>query len=175
MKMDVWKYLLGVCRDLYIVNDFLSLVEESMKHVYGEPLLWITMLLFLTVATYTDVKTLKIPNKLNGAFLIARLILIPFVGLAIGDVIGAILAGLALLIPAMVKMQKMAGDIKIAFVLGLYMGVALVPVFFVGASVMLALTTFISGYFGKKLILLPFAPFFLAMHVILGAVYFIFL
>lgn len=173
--MDVWKFQLGVCRDLYIVNDFLKLVEEAMNHVYGEPLLWITMLLFLSVAAYTDVKTLKIPNKLNGAFLVARILLIPFIGIGIGDIIGAILAGLALLIPAMVKMQKMAGDIKIAFVLGLYMGVALVPLFFVGASIMLALTTFISGYFGKKLILLPFAPFFLGMHVILGAIYFLFL
>lgn len=173
--MDAWKFQLGVCRDLYIVNDFLKLVEESISQLYGEPLLWVTMLLFLSVATYTDVKTLKIPNKLNGAFLIARIILVPFVGLAIGDVIGAFVAGLALLIPAMVKMQKMAGDIKIAFVIGLYIGITLVPVFFVGASVMLALTTFISGYFGKKLILLPFAPFFLAMHVILGLVYLLFL
>lgn len=152
---------------MFIVEEIITLLGTKLEALYGEPLLWVTMLVFLSIATYTDIKSLKISNRLNLAFLAARLLLIPLVGLHWLDLGGSLLAGLALLIPAMVLMHKMGGDIKIAFVLGLYLGAVIVPLFLLIACGLFAATALISGWFGKKIILLPFAPFFLASHVIL--------
>jgi Flp pilus assembly protein protease CpaA len=76
----------------------------------------------LIIASYFDYKTLKIPNKLNLFFLVFRIALIPLIGLKLENLFGLAMGTLLVLIPAMIKMKPMGGDIKIAGVIGFYIG-----------------------------------------------------
>ncbi|MFF2531581.1 prepilin peptidase [Brevibacillus sp. NPDC058079] len=153
---------------MYIAN-YLEQVQQSLAHLYQNPLVAIVFTIFLVVASVVDVKSRKIPNVFNTIFLLARFALIPWLSFSMFDIVGAIVAFIALLIPAMVKMQKMGGDIKMAGVIGLYTGVYLIPVFIVLACIYFAL------YVGASKRMLPFAPFFLASNLTLMAIYYAFL
>jgi Flp pilus assembly protein protease CpaA len=125
--------------------------------------------LFLLIATINDVRTLKIPNKINIAFLISRIIAIPILGLEFSHILGGVIGFLILLIPAMLTMHKMGGDIKMMTILGLFLGMYLTPIF-IGLS---CFCGFIFGIlqniiFKKSLNMsFAFAPMFFITHVIL--------
>lgn len=80
-------------------------------------------------ASYTDIMEYKIYDKFNFLLLSARLplVFIPVYGLPIKitSYLGGIVAVIALLIPAVVFLQKMGGDIKFMGVMGLYLGLGL--------------------------------------------------
>ncbi|WPS85487.1 A24 family peptidase (plasmid) [Brevibacillus halotolerans] len=151
------------------IANYLEQVQQSLAHLYQNPIVAIVFTTFLVLATISDVKTRKIPNMLNGIFMIARFILIPWLSFSMYDIAGGLVAFVALLIPAIVKMQKMGGDIKMAGVIGLYTGVYLVPVFIVLACIYFAL------YVGASKRMLPFAPFFLASNLTLMTIFYSFL
>ena len=144
--------------------------QQGLDGLYGTFVHWL-VLIFLIIATITDIRSYKIPNWLNGTFFALRLAIIPIVGIGFDHVIGAVVAFIALFIPAFVKMQKMGGDIKCATVLGLYLGISLIPAHLLLASALLALYTLIQYVVFKKGGMLPFAPFFLSAHLILWGVY----
>jgi Flp pilus assembly protein protease CpaA len=150
---------------LYIAN-FIEQVQLSLDHLYSNLFVAILFTIYLGIATFIDVKSRKIPNKLNILFFFARFALIPWFAFSFFDLIGAVGAFVALLIPAMVKKQKMGGDIKMAGVVGLYTGMYLVPVFIILACFYFAL------YVGMSKRMLPFAPFFLASNITLMIVYY---
>lgn len=152
--------------------DFFEQVKKALEHLYSEPITVALFTLFLIIATYTDLKATKIPDKLNAAFAIIRLLLIPIIGFTIYDFLGALIGFIGLFIPGMVLMKKMGGDIKCATVIGLYAGVYLTPIFLILSCVYLALTTACGYMFGKKLNMIPFAPFFLASNITLMIVYY---
>lgn len=154
-------------------NPFVLSAKESFDFLYGEPLVIITLLLFLSIATYTDIKDMKIPNKLNGAFAVIRLLLIPLIGFGIADILGAIFAFITLMIPAMIKMHKMGGDIKCLTVVGLYVGIYLIPFFLVFTCIYFMIYVGISAILKKKVKNVPFAPFFLLTHLTLLGFHFI--
>lgn len=150
---------------MFIAN-YIEEIRKGLDHLYGNPLVAIIFTAFLVIATYTDMRHMKIPDKLNGAFFISRLVVIPWIGFSIWDVVGAIVCFIALLIPAMVKMQKMGGDIKCVAVLGLYAGMSLAPTFLILSCFYFAL------YAGLSRRFLPFAPFFLASNITLMIIYY---
>lgn len=156
------------------IGDFITLIKEALAHLYGHPLVAVLFTVFLVIATITDVSTLKIPNKLNLAFFLVRIALIPIMGFTIYDVAGALLAFFALLIPAMVKMHKMGGDIKCATVIGFYAGFVLTSVFLLLACLYFILYQIVRMALGTHVKMLPFAPFFLAANLTLMVVYYIF-
>lgn len=154
------------------IDKYIEEISKALDHLYGNPIVAIVLTAFMVIATYTDVLQLKIPNKLNGAFLISRFVLIPWLGFSIWDVVGAVVCFIALLIPAMVKMQKMGGDIKCVTVLGLYAGIALAPPFLLLSCAYFVVVNFLRFIIGKKTGLLPFAPFFLASNITLMIIYY---
>lgn len=144
---------------------YIDSILTSMKGLYGNHYVVANIFIFLMLATITDIKSFKIPNKLNLAFLISRFALIPLIGFSLYDIVGAIMAFVVLIIPAMIKMHKMGGDIKCMTVVGLFLGAYVTPVF-IALSCIYGL---IYGV-GKFLILkkcekMPFAPFFLISHI----------
>lgn len=147
--------------------DNLKIVIPEMHRVYENPYILVILSIFLLIATYTDIKEMKIPNKLNLAFFAVRLLIIPLMGFRLSDIGGAITAFIVLMIPAMIKMHKMGGDIKFLTVLGLYIGFSLVPVFIITTCVVALLWCLLINIKGRKLGNMPFAPFFLATHIIL--------
>lgn len=149
-------------------------ISSKMESLYGEPLFLLLFTLFLLIASYTDMKTLKIPNWLNASMVLVRFALIPVIGFSIGDVVGAILGFFVLLIPAIIKMHKMGGDIKAMAVVGLFLGAYLVPVFLFLIIGYFALYVLIMTLLKKKLKNVPFAPFFLLAHLTLVSIYFLF-
>jgi len=163
-----------VCQELSIAN-ITSILQDQFHHLYGQPLIVLLLFVFLGIASYTDIKQLKIPNKLNLLFLIGRFALIPWLAFGLDHVFGALIAFVSLLIPAMIKMHKMGGDIKCVTVMGLYLGAYLTPVFLILSCIYLALFTVVGMFVGKKAGMMPFAPFFFASHLTLTIVYYVFL
>lgn len=137
-------------------------LQEAMQH-YDNVWFILALTVFLGIATYTDLRETKIPNKLNVAFVVVRLCLIPVMGFSWLDIAGSLILFVSLLIPAMVKMQKMGGDIKCGAVLGLYLGAYGALPFMLLACVYFVGYHFITLSPTKKLI--PFAPFFLGAHL----------
>jgi Flp pilus assembly protein protease CpaA len=139
--------------------------------VYGNYYVVMILTLFLGIATYTDIKSLKIPNKLNLIFGIVAIGIIPLFDFSTYEVIskitGSLFGFLVLLIPAMIKMHPMGGDIKAIAVVGLYIGVFVIPVFLAMSCVYAVAYIYLKFRFTKKVSLTPFAPFFLASHITL--------
>ncbi|WCF11730.1 prepilin peptidase (plasmid) [Paenibacillus thiaminolyticus] len=154
------------------IGNYLDDLSKSLEHLYGSPIVVIVFTAFLLIASYTDVMHLKIPNKLNGMFFLSRFAMIPILGFSLWDVAAGILCFIALLIPAMVKMNKMGGDIKCVTVIGLYTSMGLAPTFLILACFYSALYTGVSYLAGRKVRMFPFAPFFLLSNVTLLIVYY---
>lgn len=102
---------------------FISTMFRDIETLYGNYYLVAILTLFLGVATYTDIKVLKIPNKLNLLFGVIAIVIMPFMDFTTSDIIskitGSVFGFFVLFIPAMIKMHKMAGDIKVMTVVGL--------------------------------------------------------
>lgn len=147
-------------------DDLLSRIGQNYEMVYGNWMVSVALLVFLAIATYTDLQSMKIPDKLNIAFFVIRLILIPFVGFSIGNIVGALVGFFVLLIPAMIRMHKMGGDIKCMAVAGLYLGGYVTPIFIALSCAVFAITLLVMVKL-RKVKAIPFAPFFLASHIIL--------
>lgn len=142
---------------------FIDSFLNSLSSVYGNKVAVITVLIFLTIASYTDIKSMKIPNKVNILFLLSRFLIISFLPLTLSSLAGGLLAFVVPLIPAIVLMHKMGGDIKCLTVLGLFVG---------GYNTILMLA--LSSMYGLIYIILfnkkgniSFAPFFLISHITL--------
>lgn len=158
---------------MFIVNHpYIISAQETFSTLYGNPLFLVILTVYLSIATYTDMKTMIIPDKLNGFFFVVRLAIIPFIGFGLADVAGALFAFVVLMIPAMIKMHKMGGDIKCLTVVGLYVGIYLAPLFLILTCVYFILYAGLSAVARKKMKNVPFAPFFLASHLTLMALYF---
>ena len=86
--------------------------------------------IFMLIASYTDIKSMKIYNKFNIVMLITRIVSIIAMLLlkemtmldALGYLGGAVIMFLAFLIPAMITLDSIGGDIKFAFNVGFWIG-----------------------------------------------------
>lgn len=148
--------------------EFVSNAKLELLNIYNNKLLLITMFVFLIIATYTDIKSLKIYNKFNIAFLITRLIFI-FIPvytykLELTHIVGSVVSFILILIPAIALMHKMGGDIKFMTIMGLYLGGYLSVIFLLLSCFYNLMYSLISVFVLKKHskdVLIPFAPFFL--------------
>lgn len=146
-------------------NLFLSEVPELIKNMYNIYIL-IGLTILLGIIAYIDFKTYKIPNKLNLALVGLRLILIPFIGMiSIQNILASIVGFFFFLIPAMIIMHQMGGDIKCVAALGLFFNVKLFIVFIL-LSVLLSLAVHVFMKQKFKTKILPFAPFFFLAHLL---------
>lgn len=148
-------------------------MQETFEMLYNNPFFLITLTVFLGIATYTDLKNMKIPDKLNGAFFLVRFLLIPVIGFGFADVMGAIFSFIAMMIPAMIKMHKMGGDIKCLTVVGLYVGIYLAPFFLILTCIYFLLYSGVCMVAKKKIKNVPFAPFFFVSHLTLMIIHFL--
>ena len=147
--------------------DNFNILKDYLLELYSNNYFVYSVLVYLIIATYTDIKTMKIPNKLNLTFLIIRFLLI-FVGFEFTYIhlIGGICGILFLLIPAVIKMHKMGGDIKLMGVLGLYLGMYNAIPFLIATTFFSAIVSIPKSIITKKKENFPFAPFFLTSHVL---------
>lgn len=156
---------------LFTDNSAVATLLQEISSLYGNYLMVAILTIFLGVATYTDIKYLKIRNSLNLTFAIIGIGLIPFFDFSWGEVFsklgGSVFGFVALMIPAMIRNHRMGGDIKAMTVLGLYLGIYITPVFIALASLSGMAYLYMRFASNKVVGNFPFAPFFLASHVIL--------
>ena len=157
-----------------------SLVElsQNLNNIFGNPLVFLIIAIILGICTYTDIKNMKIYNKVNIIFFILRigLIFIPVytLELTLYQIVGAIIGAIILIIPAVHFMQKMGGDIKLIFVLGLYLGIDLILILLGISFIVMILFSLIKKVITKKPVMktfVPFAPFFTTSFAIMFLIY----
>lgn len=145
----------------------LILSWEELVPFFDNGLVIAILLSAFMYASYTDLLEFKIYDKFNVFLLGARitLVFIPVYGvpITISHFLGLIVAVLALLIPAVVFLQKMGGDIKFMGVMGLYMGIGLTIFTLILGCVYMLLFSLIRKIITKekvKHLKTPMAPFF---------------
>lgn len=160
------------------MNELTVLVDmfkSDMKEILTNIPVLVNILIFLGIATYTDLKSMKIYNKMNLIFLLTRIvfIFIPKYNLEfnIYNLLGGIIAAAIFMIPAMMLMHKMAGDIKLIFVLGLFLRVPCMLMLICLSCMGVAIYSVIMKFVFKKdnvlKTLVPFAPFFAISLIIM--------
>ena len=113
--------------------------------------------IFLIIATYTDIKSMKIYNKFNLVMLATRVVWLIVLAIFFRDLIswkylldclfGGVVLCLAFWIPAAIAKDQIGGDIKFAFNLGLWCGC--IPALFL-ALIGTMLNLFFRVFFGDK-------------------------
>ncbi len=144
---------------------------EEFFVVYKDLLTVVLLMIYLLIASYYDIKERRIPNKLNLFFLIIRLMLIPLIGIKKENFLGAIMMFLVFFIPSFITLHKMAGDIKMAFVIGLYLSVK-PSIMIIGVSLLLSLSYIAVNFIIKREVVnsMPYAPFFSISFVVLWCI-----
>lgn len=163
------------------IQQFFLNIKNEILYVNNHVFVVGIILGFLLIATYTDLKHMKIYDKFNGMFLITRMLLIvlPFgITYQWTHLFGGIIGFFFLLVPAMVLMHKMGGDIKFMFVLGMYLGgYYTIVLLFLSCIIHFSysvVTIFCLKKQDKKT-MVPFAPFFCISYCILTLVGFLYL
>lgn len=146
-------------------------INELLNETYSIPLIFILSVYFLTIG-FIDYKTKKIPNNINFTMLISRILLIPFLGLSWEHLLGGLIGFLIILLPAMLANQPMGGDIKMAGILGLYVGPNLIVLFTILSFSLLYVLMYVM-FKKEKTITIPVAPFYMIVHMFLTILYFI--
>jgi leader peptidase (prepilin peptidase)/N-methyltransferase len=169
-----WLLLRGRCRDCRApISRRYPLVEAGtallcvlvvlVKGIEPEALLGIVFVLLLVPITLIDLDHGIIPNKLTllGSVLGFALVALFFTDDLVEHIVAAALAGGFLLIAAFVYPSGMGmGDVKLAFVMGLFLGRAVAPAmfvaFFAGSVVGVAIMARYGAEARKRTI--PFGP-----------------
>ncbi|NLZ35597.1 MAG: hypothetical protein GX889_11990 [Clostridiales bacterium] len=147
---------------------------NNYMEVFKNPLVLIIMFCFLSYSTYTDLKNKKIYTVSNGLFLLCRIILIfiPVYNLKfnLNSLLGGIGVWLLMIIPAVIVMAKMGGDIKLGIVLGLYLGLDLSLIFLILTVIISLIHLGIKIYIKKDMTTktyVPYAPYFLISFIVM--------
>ena len=124
---------------------YISLWKDALDFFYGNIYAVLPILMFLFLASVSDLKTLKIPDYLNRTFFLSRFLFIFWVPISTGNIMGFIIGGLIILIPAMIMLRPMGGDIKLVAVLGLWTNDAVIL-----SSILIGIFLFVGYAFLKK-------------------------
>ena len=153
------------------------MIEKLLNNyieVFKNPLVLIIMFCFLSYSTYTYLKNKKIYTVSNGLFLLCRIILIfiPVYNLKfnLNSLLGGIGVWLLMIIPAIIVMAKMGGDIKLGIVLGLYLGLDLSLIFLILTVIISLIHLGIKIYIKKDITTktyVPYAPYFLISFIVM--------
>lgn len=141
-----------------------------MDLFYGNIVATILLLVCLGVATYTDIKELKIPNKLNALIAILRVALIPAMGISYYNLFGFLFCFGLFLTVGVITYTSMGGDIKCAGAMGFFLGLH-ASVLVILAACLLAIVYSIIRKIAKKGRYFPFAPFFCAGYIVVTVCY----
>lgn len=101
-----------------MMDSVIGMLEPSI----GNPIVMVFLLIYIGIASYTDFKEKKIRNWLNYSMLGLRIAAIPLIGISMDSVLGAVFGLLIILIPAVIMLVPMGGDIKFSAVLGSWLG-----------------------------------------------------
>lgn len=116
-----------------------NFLQESC-FIFENPLASTVLLLYLLIATYTDVKYLKIYNKFNLSLVFVRLLFLFLpvysVGFRFDNIIASLIVFFVMLTFAVIFMHKMGGDIKFLTAFMLFFDVKFMLVFMSIASVL---------------------------------------
>lgn len=105
-----------------MLENYLNMIVEEIT-MSPEKLLKITpLLIFMVMGSMIDSKELRIPNRLNLAMFALRFLVLPLYPIETKHVLGCILGALFIMIPAIMIMKPMGGDIKFLAVIGFWMG-----------------------------------------------------
>ena len=111
---------------------------------------------------------MKIYDKFNIGLAFLRVCLIPVIPVTGSTILGWAIGFFVLIIPAIVMMHKMGGDIKFVSIIGTYLGGGLTIIFMTLACAYMLLYSGIRKLKTKeevKKIATPFAPFFFLSFV----------
>lgn len=128
-----------------------------MSAVYDYPYVLPVILVFMLYASYTDIKSHRISNKLVIAFVIARVAAVFYYPIRVTHLLGGAGIFVILLAAGMIVMHQMGGDIKFSAALGLWLGLNATVVAFLVAIVLIGLSYLVRRLNPK--FLLPFAPY----------------
>lgn len=113
-------------------------VEKSLS-IFNNPLITLVLLFYLIIATYTDLKYLKIYDKFNISLIVVRVLFIFLpvynVSLSLDNIIASLSTFVMLLTIAVILMHKMGGDIKFLTAFMLFFDVKFMFIFMAIASV----------------------------------------
>lgn len=117
----------------------MSIFLDSASIIFNNPLATSILLLFLMVATYTDVKYLKIYDKFNLTLVITRIVFlflpIYAVKFSFENIIASISVFIVMLTFGVIFMHKMGGDIKFLTAFMLFFDFEFMLIFMLIASV----------------------------------------
>ncbi|TBX14950.1 hypothetical protein BFS06_12135 [Clostridium perfringens] len=163
----------------------LHIVFNNINSFFDTYRISILLLIPFLIATYTDLKYMKIYNNFNLFLLIYFIVyfLLPEpIGMGMHfallwpRIFASLISMLILLIPAMILMHKMGGDIKFLGVIALFTG----PYVIISTLILACIINLI--YFIINIYLLkrdaketnkPFAPFLTISYIILFIIFFI--
>lgn len=142
---------------------------NELKPFFQNGLMIAFLLAAFMYASYTDIMNFKIYDKFNLFLMAARLVFvfIPIYGkpITLDTYLGSIIGIIALLIPAIVFLQKMGGDIKFIGVIGAYLGSGLTIFMLILGCIYMLIFSFFRKIITKqkvKHLKTPMAPFFMA-------------
>ena len=95
---------------------------DLVKNLLNEPILFILLNVFFIIASFTDIKWMKIFDKFNIVMLITRIITFFIFGFSFQYLIGGILMFSCLLLGALLTNARIGGDIKFSGNIGLWLG-----------------------------------------------------
>ena len=159
------------------MTEFTKTLQEM--HVEGGYIFnnWIVLAILVFsffVATYTDMTSMKIYDRFNMALAFLRICLVPVIPVTASSLIGWAIGFFVLIIPAMLMMHKMGGDIKFVSILGTYFGGGITVVFVFLACVYMLMYSGVrklQTHQEVRKIATPFAPFFFASFLTVWALF----
>ena len=117
----------------------MSIFLENSAYIFDNPIVSMVLLVYLVVATYTDIKYLKIYDKFNLSLVFTRIIFLflPVYGVrfSFDNIIASLLVFVTMLAFGVIFMHKMGGDIKFLTAFMLFFNVEFMLIFMTTASV----------------------------------------
>ena len=149
------------------IVQFNNNLTQHFSNIY----LFVILNIFFIIATYTDLRYMKIYDKFNIALLITRIITAFIFGFSTNLLLGGLVIFLAFLFSAMYTKDKIAGDIKFGGNVGLWLG--FIPS--IAFVVLTILTNLIHRVFTGNKKKIPLAPYFYLSYLIFTLYYFLIL
>ena len=149
--------------------DYYTMVINALRIAPKELLFLIPVAIFMIMASVNDAKEMKIPNKLNYTMIILRLMFAGMLPITGEHILGFILGGALIMIPAMILLKPMGGDIKFSAALGFWVGDVSILLTLIFAVIMFLFY----GIKIKKLDMkksLAFAPFMSIAYVLVAII-----
>ena len=105
-----------------MLEDYIDMLVTELAVTPAKILYLTPVFMYMIYASFYDSWTLTIPNRLNYCMMWLRLLIMPAFAVDLKNAFGFMIGGALILIPAMIILKPMGGDIKFAAALGLWAG-----------------------------------------------------